>query len=66
MTRKHFEALADALATSRPETPSRTNDTRGIGAYWQWINDVYAVANACARFNDAFDKERFVQACIER
>lgn len=66
MTRKHFEALADALAVSRPETPSRTNDTRGIGAYRQWVNDVYHVADVCARFNDAFDKERFVQACVAR
>jgi hypothetical protein len=57
MSRKHFIALAAALKAEKP------------GANWcvnkhvQWALDVKAVANACARFNGNFKRDRFLTAC---
>jgi hypothetical protein len=60
MTRQHFNALAAALAQSRPDS----DDTQTQGRLLeQWANDVYVIANACARFNPNFDRSRFVEAC---
>lgn len=56
MTRQHFEALAEALAGVRPPT-----------VWWiasaQWEKDCNAVADACQKFNENFDRERFLEAC---
>lgn len=59
MSRKHFEALADALAWLRPQ---RIDAER----FAQWVNDVDAIASVCARFNPLFDRARFDAACRER
>jgi hypothetical protein len=60
MTKKHFEALAAALAEQRVGfslLPSLKNQ------HAQWCRDVQAVANVCARFNPNFDRARFLKAC---
>jgi len=56
MTRKHFEALAAGLREARPEV--------SFGEpYAAWREAVNAVARACAKSNEAFDRMRFLAAC---
>ena len=57
MTKKHFEALADALAKIRP--PVWRTDS-------PWNASVRAVADVCAEINPRFDRDKFVRACNER
>ena len=59
MSRRHFEALADALASVRP------SDTHSE-AFAQWNHDVTKVANVCAESNGAFKRDKFYSACQER
>ena len=59
MSKKHFEALADGLAATRPPKSRRTQ-------YAVWMDAVKAVADVCAQNNAMFDRGRFVQACEER
>ena len=59
MSKKHFEALADGLAATRPLKSSRTQ-------YAVWLDAVEAVADVCAQNNALFSRERFIQACVER
>lgn len=56
MTRKHFTAIAKALATTRP-----SGDAKRVA---QWLRDVEAMANTCAETNPRFDRVRFVDACM--
>ena len=49
MTRRHFQALADAIAEIEDET------TRRVAAC--------AIARVCRSFNPRFDRERFMAAC---
>lgn len=62
MTRKHFEAFADAMAAVRPTV----NDSHDWYMRQQWIRDVQAVAHVLALSNSRFDRERFVNACERR
>ena len=59
MTRKHFIALANALAMSKPT---------GVGVQCdaelrQWGRDVEAVADACNSMNYRFCYSTFYSAC---
>jgi hypothetical protein len=56
MTKKHLQALADALWKTKPA--GRTDYHME-----QWKADVNAVAAVCARYNDKFDILRFLSAC---
>lgn len=57
MTRKHFIALAGALAAKKPPEDS---DTSVIET---WENCVTAVADVCSRFNYNFKRFTFYDAC---
>lgn len=68
MTRKQFQALADALAHSRPTVPAVFQ--YGSASYWasrakyvQWGEDIERVADVLALQNERFDRERFYRAC---
>jgi hypothetical protein len=55
LTRQHFRAFADSLASIRP--PPNT------GEHQQWVMDMRSVARTCRRFNPSFDGYRFQIAC---
>lgn len=61
MTRKHFNALADALASTRP-LPSEG----GAPAYDAWCRVVIAISDVCAASNGLFDRGRFQHAAQTR
>jgi len=61
MTKKHFEALADELASVRP--PQRTSRKNEFS---MWSACVAAVADVCRSHNGHFDREKFVAACSDR
>lgn len=55
MSRKHFIAIAEAFAHSKPAP--------GTPEYRQWEQDVRNVANAVRQFNNAFKFQTFLNAC---
>ncbi len=57
MTRKHFQAIADGLAASKP------NCSDDSLLMTQWENDVLQMANVCQQFNANFNRSRFLEAC---
>lgn len=57
MTRMHFNALANALASERP------GDNWDANKRVQWNQDVKAIASVCNQFNNGFDRSRFIDAC---
>ena len=60
MTRKQFNALADALKFTHPGlTEYDTPEARTA-----WRASVQAVAFACCRINPRFDLVRFIDACV--
>ena len=59
MTRKHFEAIAEAMAISRP------HDTTGE-AYTQWMLSCAALASRFETINPRFDTGRFLTACDQK
>ena len=55
MTRRHFEALAGALRSSKPA---------GNGTlYHQWVKDVNTISRVCEDYNPRFNKKKFDEAC---
>ena len=55
MTKKHFEALANALAKARPEIQT-----------YDWLDCVSAIADVCKATNPRFDRQQFIEACETR
>jgi len=58
MTRKHFNAIAQAMANGRPKG-------QGSDVYDQWERTCWEVMTVCAGTNSNFDKATFMNACIE-
>lgn len=56
MSRKHFEALAAALAALKGITPTKAHEIARRDC-------CIAVAAVCASTNNAFDRSRFLKAC---
>ena len=65
MSKKHFIALAQALANSRPYRVLNTVlATDGqVAHFCQWQRDVQAIAEVCESSNPHFDWHRFIDAC---
>lgn len=65
MTRKHYRAIAAALALVRPadarEFPQSSNEPPRFMRN-QWLVDRDAIANVLADDNPAFDRARFIRA----
>ncbi len=66
MSKKHFEAVAAALANIRPEPEQESMwgpPVTGLGkARHAWQNSVDLIANVCAESNPHFDRQRFIRA----
>lgn len=58
MSKKHFQALADALRASKVLPIAGWENV-----HTQWKIDVIAVADVCAAQNSRFDRSRFYSAC---
>lgn len=66
MTRKDFQALAQALKDQAPMQEwikSPQDNPPFIAAQAQWTLDCRAVADVCGKMNPAFDRSRFLRAC---
>jgi hypothetical protein len=57
MTKKHFIAIAETFAATKPL------ETSSDAALTQWALDVEAMASVCTEFNKKFDRVRFLTAC---
>ncbi len=62
MTRKHFNAIAEALLDSRPDMHYFDNEAEYAASYSQWERDVVAMSGVCRQFNGLFDSYRFHSA----
>lgn len=56
MTKQHFRALAQHLATTMPLYEGLEME--------QWKNDVTVVAQVCEQFNPRFDRTRFMEHAV--
>lgn len=59
MSKKHFEALANKLASTRPAI---TN----VVSYSQWLQDVKAIVEVCVSFNANCNADKLIEACKNR
>ena len=57
MSRKHFIALAKALADAGPHMQAR-------GCHHEFMYLVQAIADVCAAQSTTFNRQRFVDACF--
>jgi hypothetical protein len=69
MTRKDFQAVADALNSACPRfdcphnAPDEYRRAWLDGAMQAWHNSVLLVADACSTANQNFDRAKFLSAC---
>jgi hypothetical protein len=64
----HFNQLAMALKTIRPNPPSSGSHARSAyyeqkASHVQWRKDCEVVADICQRSNANFNRDRFLSAC---
>lgn len=57
MSKKHFQALAEAMQNAKRQIADGSNTDP-----MQIVTE--EIARACKRFNPAFDTQRFMTACI--
>jgi hypothetical protein len=55
MTRKHFKALAESLANTRPGYATKEYDL--------WRRTMLGIADVCAESNHRFNVHKFTEAC---
>lgn len=58
MTKKHFQALADALKSVRDDAMGKT-----VSQYEIWEECCAAISAVCGDHNPRFDRSRFLTAC---
>ena len=67
MTRKHFQAIADAISESMPDRGAWSTTEYGTEAFnvatEQHKLTARAIAYNLRQFNPAFDKAKFLKAC---
>lgn len=68
MTKRHFQALAEALGKIKPAAPDGVGPLSDVAmahrqAVREWGQAVSAVADVCADSNGRFDRRRFLAAC---
>ena len=63
MTRKHFQALAQALHDARPLLTDKEHMPETLKAREHWAVCVDRIADVCAETNSRFDRIKFVDAC---
>jgi hypothetical protein len=56
MTRKHFELVAQAFATTKPPYQEPERET-------QWLLDIRLVADVLQASNPLFNRSKFLKAC---
>ena len=57
MSKKHFIALASALAAAGPHMQARD-------CHHEFMDLVQAIADACAAQSTTFNRQRFIDACF--
>jgi len=60
MTRKDYVAIAEAFATTKPET---ADNVQAREARYQWKLVMTEIADVFADDNPRFDRDRFYTAC---
>lgn len=63
MSKKHYEALAEAMRAIRPITAV---DDHEKGQEAQWYQTIDALTYVLSRDNGRFDEDRFRAACYRR
>lgn len=63
MTRKHFEALAEAMHSIRPSGVGFSRMEDWDFARTEWSKAVAKIAAVCSESNDRFNLARFIAAC---
>jgi hypothetical protein len=60
MTRKHYTAIANAMRTNRPSLAVENDQL-----YFQWSQDILALASTLESLNPNFNRQLFINACTD-
>lgn len=64
MTRKHFNAIAATMLRARPIEPEYDETLNDyLFSRRQWEQDCRMLGHTLGNFNNAFDHNRFLEAC---
>jgi hypothetical protein len=64
MTRKHYKALAAALAAARPQLPAGSTKHQ-LAQYETWLEIRGNIMEALQELSDNFDRRHFINATEE-